>query len=93
MATECIMIKVCGVVQGVGFRYATQREALRLGVYGYVRNLTDGSVEILAYGDSEQIASLISWLKAGGPRGARVDKITIADHCPTTEWRTFSVRY
>jgi acylphosphatase len=54
----------------VGFRYSTQREALRLGLAGYARNLDDGSVEVLACGEDEQVAALIAWLKAGG-RAAR----------------------
>jgi acylphosphatase len=64
------MAWVYGSVQGVGFRYSTQREALRLGLTGYARNLDDGSVEVLACGEEEQVAALIAWLKAGG-RAAR----------------------
>ena len=59
MATICTMAWVYGSVQGVGFRYSTQREALRLGLAGYARNLDDGSVEVLACGEDEQVAALI----------------------------------
>lgn len=47
MASICTMAWVYGSVQGVGFRYSTQREALQLGLTGYARNLDDGGVEVL----------------------------------------------
>jgi acylphosphatase len=84
---------VHGVVQGVGFRYSTQREALQLGVTGYARNLDDGSVEVLACGETEQVAQLIAWLKAGGPRSARVDRVLTEPHQPTREWQKFAILY
>ena len=65
--------------QGVGFRYFTQQEAVRLGLRGYAKNLDDGSVEVLACGNDEQVEKLLAWLKAGGPRSARVDKV-LAEH-------------
>lgn len=51
---DCICVRcwVHGMVQGVGFRYSTQREALKLGLTGYARNLDDGSVEVLACGEA-----------------------------------------
>ena len=56
MAKVCTMAWVHGVVQGVGFRYSTQREALQLWLTGYARNLDDGSVEVLACGEAELLA-------------------------------------
>jgi acylphosphatase len=93
MAKVCTMAWVHGVVQGVGFRYSTQREALQLGVTGYARNLDDGSVEVLACGETEQVAQLIAWLKAGGPRSARVDRVLTEPHQPTREWQKFAILY
>jgi acylphosphatase len=58
---------VSGRVQGVGFRFYTQREADRLGVTGYVQNLGDGSVEVVASGSAEQLAKLRSLLEKGPP--------------------------
>ena len=55
MASICTMAWVYGSVQGVGFRYSTQREALQLGVTGYARNLDDGGVEVLVCGEAEQV--------------------------------------
>jgi acylphosphatase len=70
MLAACFKAWVHGRVQGVGFRYSTQAEARTLGVLGYARNLDDGSVEVLAWGEAEQVDALIAWLKAGGPRSA-----------------------
>ena len=89
----CVICWVHGVVQGVGFRYSTQREAQRLGLTGYARNMDDGSVEVVACGDSENVEQLIAWLKAGGPRSARVDKVLAEPHQPEKAWSNFSIRY
>lgn len=84
---------VHGMVQGVGFRYSTQREALQLGLTGYARNLDDGSVEVLACGEAERVETLIAWLKAGGPRSARVDKVLTQPYQPDREYADFGIRY
>ncbi len=52
-----------GKVQGVGFRYTTQRYALKLGLNGWVKNLVDGRVEIMVDGDKGKIERLIENLK------------------------------
>ncbi|MFZ5723908.1 MAG: acylphosphatase [Pseudomonadota bacterium] len=69
---------VGGRVQGVGFRAATQREALRLGVSGHARNLPDGRVEVLAVGEEAAVAALVAWLQRGPP-SARVDRVDVQD--------------
>ncbi|WP_368747617.1 acylphosphatase [Enterobacter cancerogenus] len=93
MSKVCTIAWVHGMVQGVGFRYSTQREALRLGLTGYARNLDDGSVEVLACGEAERVKTLIAWLKAGGPRSARVDKVLTQPHQPDREYADFGIRY
>jgi len=93
MATVCTMAWVYGSVQGVGFRYSTQREALRHGLTGYARNLDDGGVEVLACGESQQVDKLIDWLKDGGPRSARGDRVLTEPHQPTREWQKFAILY
>ena len=93
MATACVLAWVYGRVQGVGFRYSTQHEAVKLGITGYARNLDDGSVEVVACGKSEQVEQLLAWLKAGGPRSARVDKVRAEPHQPDKAWSKFSIRY
>lgn len=93
MAQVCMIAWVHGLVQGVGFRYSTQREALKLGLTGYAKNLDDGSVEVLACGEKEKVEQLIAWLKAGGPRSARVDKVLAEPHQPGKTWTDFGIRY
>lgn len=75
MAECCIKAWVHGSVQGVGFRYSTQREAKARGLKGYARNLDDGSVEVLVCGEEDAVQDLIRWLKAGGPRSASVERV------------------
>ncbi|MBX9927499.1 MAG: acylphosphatase [Gemmatimonadaceae bacterium] len=58
---------VHGVVQGVGFRYFVRREATALGLSGWVRNLPDGSVEVLADGSDGALVALASRLQQGPP--------------------------
>jgi acylphosphatase len=79
---------VHGRVQGVGFRYAAQDEAVRLGLTGFVRNRSDGAVETEIEGDEASVIRLLDWLH-DGPPGARVTKLTVTDISPhgSTEFR------
>jgi acylphosphatase len=72
---ECRLFSVTGRVQGVWFRESTRREAVALGITGYAKNRADGSVEVLACGESGALQRLARWLKVGPPaaRVARVD--------------------
>ncbi len=58
-----------GRVQGVGFRYFVIRNAKQLGLVGWVRNRTDGTVEIVAEGDKQDLEHFITKLKAGPSMG------------------------
>jgi acylphosphatase len=69
---------VSGIVQGVGYRYFAQRAARRHGLVGFVRNLRDGRVEVLASGSAESLGRLRAEL-ARGPRGSQVTKIIEED--------------
>ena len=69
-------LKIRGRVQGVGFRYAMRHEAMRLGVSGWVRNRSDGSVEAVAQGEGDAIEALIAWARQGPP-AARVSEVEI----------------
>lgn len=66
--------RVYGRVQGVGFRWWTQRTASRLGLTGSVRNLADGTVEVRARGTEEAIDELETRLREG-PASARVERV------------------
>jgi acylphosphatase len=74
MVKARLHIEVYGVVQGVFFRSSTEEKALGLGVYGWVKNRRDGSVEILAEGEKESLEALLSWCRKG-PAGARVNRV------------------
>lgn len=65
--TDCVHCLVSGLVQGVFFRAATREQAKRLGVTGWVRNLPDGRVEVLACGERGQLEALVEWLHEGPP--------------------------
>ncbi len=83
---------VCGRVQGVNFRYYTRQQARQLGVTGYVRNLWDGSVGVVAEGERENVARLLNWLHKG-PRMAIVEKVE-AQWLPCSgQFQRFEVRY
>jgi len=70
-----LYIRITGRVQGVWFRASTQRKAQELGLKGWVRNLSDGRVELLAKGDPELVQELRTWIEDGGPPTARVERI------------------
>ena len=65
---------VKGRVQGVGFRWFVQREAAEIGLRGWVRNTEQGHVEVVAMGDSTELAELKDALRKGS-RGSRVDAV------------------
>ncbi|MBK7213097.1 MAG: acylphosphatase [Bacteroidales bacterium] len=69
-------ISVKGKVQGVGFRYHTIMKAGELGVFGFVRNESDGSVYIEAEGDEDSVRKFLEWCHEG-PRWARVTNVEV----------------
>ena len=82
--------RIYGHVQGVGFRYFTRQYALKIGVTGFVRNLADGSVEVIAVGSESQIEALDAWLQEG-PRTAIVDDVFVEDYLGEKEFTAFQV--
>lgn len=72
-----IIAKIYGLVQGVGFRYTTIHLAKDLGVNGFVRNESDGSVYVEASGEKEKIEKFITELAKGPSPSADVNKVTI----------------
>jgi len=72
---------VSGDVQGVFFRDTCRREALGLGVHGWVRNLPDGTVEAVLEGEPGPVDRMVAW--AGrGPRQAIVDGLDVIEEAP-----------
>ncbi len=85
----CRQCRVTGRVQGVFFRDSTRHEAQRLGLTGYARNLSDGSVDILACGSEPKVRQLCDWLWQGSPM-ADVDQVDCetVDTPPPTHFTT-----
>ena len=77
-------IRITGRVQGVFFRSSTKEKADELGVAGWVKNVSDGSVEVFAEGDEQKLQELIGWCRKG-PEQAQVERVEIAEvterHC------------
>ena len=73
---ETVRLRITGQVQGVGYRLWMTHAAASLGLRGWVRNRTDGSVEALVTGASEAVAAMIEAARKG-PIGARVIDVTI----------------
>ena len=74
-------VVVHGFVQGVGFRFAVEREARSRGVAGWVRNRPDGTVEAVFEGEREDVEALVDFCRRG-PRGAEVDRVDVAEESP-----------
>jgi acylphosphatase len=90
MATKRVQVIVRGRVTGVFFRAATQREARRLGVTGWVKNRPDGSIEVVAEGEEDAIKEIISWAHHG-PSAARVDGVDVRWRGYTGEFSDFRI--
>ena len=83
---------VTGRVQGVCFRYATQMQAKNLGLAGWVKNLYDRRVEIVAEGDEDSIESLIKWAEQG-PSGASVKNLNVITEEYLNEFERFTIEF
>jgi acylphosphatase len=73
----CRRLCIHGLVQGVGFRYSLHREAVRLGLAGWVRNRRDGTVEAVVSGPAASVEAMVAWAHRGPP-SARVDRVDVA---------------
>jgi acylphosphatase len=83
-------IIVQGRVQGVGYRASAQYAAEALGLTGYVRNLPDGGVEIMAEGEADTLEQLVSWARRG-PSAARVTDCQVEWQNATGAFQDFRV--
>ncbi|MDR2211817.1 MAG: acylphosphatase [Spirochaetaceae bacterium] len=83
--------RVCGRVQGVGFRYSAIQTARRLRINGWVRNAVNGEVEVWAEGAEEQLKTFLAWLYRG-PEFSRVDTVKKEDQSPRG-YGDFAVEY
>jgi acylphosphatase len=87
-----VHIFVLGQVQGVFFRAETRAKAKELGLFGWVRNLENGRVEILAEGEKEKLEKLVEWAKEG-PALARVNGVKVEWQEYKGEFSQFEIRY
>ncbi len=87
-----VQVIIYGRVQGVFFRDFVARRATELDLTGYVRNLPDGSVEVLTEGERNQLEKLTSYLKVG-PSVARVEKVVTSWSEYSGSYSGFRVRY
>lgn len=89
---EAYVVLISGRVQGVGFRWFTEKEARARDVVGYVRNLPDGRVEVLAQGESGTLAAFRERLQEGPP-AARVDDVDVRPVSVDSTLAAFNVRF
>lgn len=85
-------ILIDGRVQGVGFRFFTRRQTSTSGITGYVKNLANGKVEVVAEGKESELEKFARKLKTG-PSMARVTDIKISRKKYRGDFKSFSVRY
>jgi acylphosphatase len=92
MGTELVRVRVFvgGRVQGVAYRFFAEKYAIALGITGWVRNLPDGRVEVLAEGPGADVEAFLERLREG-PRLARVDGFDVRAERATGEYTGFRV--
>lgn len=89
--SQCLHIIVKGKVQGVYFRAFTQKQANKLNLNGFVRNLATGDVEIVAEGERNALQSLVAWCHKG-PLLARVRQVITNPHQAGEVFAGFEIR-
>jgi acylphosphatase len=86
-------LRIFGIVQGVFFRATTQDQMRDIGgITGWIKNISDGSVECVAEGEKEKLEELLEWCRHG-PAGAEVEKIEEKWEEYIGEFASFEIRY
>ena len=88
---ECLHIIVKGKVQGVYFRVYAQKQAIKHNLNGFVRNLPNGNVEIIAEGNRADLHALVAWCYKG-PLLARVSQVMANPHTADEIFESFEIR-
>jgi acylphosphatase len=90
MSQKRLEAVVSGRVQGVSFRYYTQRKAMEVGAVGWVRNQPDGTVSLVAEGAESSLNSLLEFIKVGPPY-AQVAECDFRWEAPRGEFERFRI--
>lgn len=85
-------IIVSGRVQGVGFRYFTQSKAVEHQISGWVRNKMDGTVEIVAEGEEQNLQNFLASIQKGSPF-SKVENIQLTEYDEVEGFQKFDIRY
>ena len=85
-------VLISGRVQGVFFRMETKRVAENYGVFGWVRNLSDGKVEAVFEGNKESVDAMLKWCDKG-PAHAKVDRVDVRWQDCSGEFEGFDITY
>ena len=88
---ECVHLIISGKVQGVFFRHNTMKKADELGLKGYVRNLQDGSVEVVAEGIKENLEELVEFCK-NNPGFSKVDDVKVHFEESKSQFNNFEIK-
>ena len=81
-----------GRVQGIGFRYTAQDIAENLGIYGWVKNLEDGRVEIIAESEEKNLKEFLDKILKG-PLGRYIEDADVAWETPSKEFNDFDIKF
>ena len=92
MTNSRARLVIHGLVQGVNFRYYTRQKANALGLTGWVRNMSNGNVEVVLEGESDGVRAMITWCHQG-PAWAKVTKVDVKNEPFTGEYERFDVSY
>lgn len=92
MAKKRVKLLIKGIVQGVNFRYYTQREARKYNLTGWVRNLPDGSVAALFEGEEEDVEAMVQWCRHGPP-SAQVTELIVQPEEYKGEFSSFTILF
>jgi acylphosphatase len=92
MAIKRLHLVIHGAVQGVYFRDYSKAEALKLGVAGWIQNMSNGTVEAVIEGEDDQVSLMLDWLEVGSP-GSEVEKIVAREERPYGETGAFNIRF
>ncbi|MGM0370463.1 MAG: acylphosphatase [Bacillota bacterium] len=92
MSDKAVRVNVKGRIQGVAYRASTQQKATRLGLTGYIRNVSGNEVEVLAQGTEDELSELIEFLEAG-TTGAEIDEFDYDWIEPEEDHFRFTIKY